>query len=74
MKRYKECCPHGDDVWFNFHRIANGVKCFIPSENSFKEDYTTMLALYRNFNMVNDNNTKQMRKTIKTLQSLGYKI
>lgn len=71
---YRECCPHGDDIWFNFHRIANDVKCFIPSEASFESDYTTMLALYRNFNMVNDNNTKQMRKTIKALQNLGYKL
>ena len=72
---YTECCPHGDDIWFNFHRIANGIKCWV-AEITFtkKGDHTTTLALYRNFNMINDNNTKHMRKTIIKLKELGYKI
>lgn len=71
---YQECCPFGDDIWFNFHRIANKVKCFIPDFTSYTKDLTTRFGLYNNINNKQDNNTKYMKLTIKTLQKLGYEI
>lgn len=74
-KLYQECCPHGDDIWFNFHRIANGVKCLVAEPTYTKEgSHTTPLALFRNFNKKNDNNTIHMKKTVKKLKELGYEL
>ena len=73
---YKECCPYGDDIWFNFHRIVNGVKCYVGARTYQErvDDHTTKFALYRNFNMLNDTNTIHMRKTINKLKELGYEF
>lgn len=73
-KLYKECCPFGDDIWFNLHRIANGVKCYIPEQSSYTADNTTRFGLWNNLNSKNDNNTKYIRKTIHKLKALGYTL
>lgn len=71
---YQECCPTGDDIWFNFHRITNGVKCYMPKELSFVKDYSTKNALWTNVNSKNNNNSIHMQKTVKKLLSLGYTL
>lgn len=69
---YKDCCPFGDDIWFNLHRIANGVQCYIPEKSSYTKDNTTIFGLWNNINSKNDNNTKYIRKTVHKLKELGY--
>lgn len=71
---YNRCCPYGDDIWFNFHRIANNVKCFIPDCTTFTKDLTTTTGLFNNINRKNNNNTKQMIATIQELKNRGYSI
>lgn len=71
---YQECCPTGDDIWFNFHRIANGVGCYVPQHTSFVKDYNTKNALWTNVNSKNNNNSMHMQKTVRKLLSLGYAL
>jgi hypothetical protein len=71
---YNACCPYGDDIWFNFHRIINSVNCYIPEEQSYIKDNTTCCGLWNNINSKNDLNTISMRKTAQTLKHLGYSI
>lgn len=74
QKIYQECCPAGDDIWFNFHRIANKVKCYIPQKLSFIKDCSTKYALWTNINSKNNNNSIHMQKTVNKLLSLGYSL
>lgn len=69
---YRKCCETGDDIWFNFMRIANGVPCHVANKQYMKKDQTTTHSLYRNFNMKNDLNTINIQKTITELTKLGY--
>ena len=74
---YQSCCPHNDDIWFNFHRIINKVSCFAPDMQTTVKDYTNKFAKYSLFytrNSLNNYNDKQILQTIKTLRMLGYNI
>lgn len=71
---YQEVCPFGDDIWFNFHRIANKVNCYIPAYSSYVQDNTTKHGLWNNINSKNNTNTIYMRKTIHKLKELGYSL
>lgn len=71
---YKEVCPFGDDIWFNFHRIANKINCYIPPYSSYVQDNTTRYGLWNNINSKNNTNTIYMRKTIQKLKELGYDL
>lgn len=71
---YDQCCATGDDIWFNFMRIANGIPCHVEYKNYLIHDQTTSYSLYKNFNMKNDLNTTNIQKTITKLISLGYLI
>lgn len=67
------CCETGDDIWFNFVRIANGIECYVNNEqSSIVNDLTTPFSLYRQYNMKNHLNTVNIQKTIKKLLELGY--
>lgn len=69
---YRECCPTGDDIWFNFLRIANNLNCFVGSQEYMIKDLTTEYELFGNFNSKNDLNTVNIRKTVSKLIELGY--
>lgn len=72
---YKQCCPTNDDIWFNLHRMANGIKCFASPENTMIKDQSVgKFALWNNFNSKQDVNDVQIQKTIQTLRKLGYHL
>lgn len=67
------CCETGDDIWFNFVRIANGIECYVNNkQSSIVNDLTTQFSLYRQYNMKDHLNTINIQKTIKKLLELGY--
>lgn len=76
---FQKECKTTDDIWFNFHRIANNVECKIVKNYCLK-DITQNHSLFMNINHRIDNNTKEsyntnaMRATIKLLSDLGYKL
>ena len=71
-KIYKECCETGDDIWFNFMRIANGINCYINTKPYMINDFTKSdTALWYNFNNINKLNTRNINKTINKLLELN---
>ena len=71
-KVYKECCETGDDIWFNFMRIANGINCYIDTKPYMTNDLTNpATSLWYNFNNINKLNTENINKTIKKLLELN---
>jgi len=71
-KIYTECCETGDDIWFNFMRIANGINCYIGQNPFMTKDFTDpTTALWFNFNNVNKLNTVNINKTIEKLIELN---
>lgn len=72
-KIFKECCPTGDDIWYNFCRISNNINCFVDHKKfHLKFNTNKKFALYTKYNSINDRNTKNIKKTIKKLIELGY--
>jgi hypothetical protein len=70
---YRACSETGDDIWFNFMRIANGVECYVDSAQPYmSSDLTTEHSLYRKFNDHNHLNTTNIQKTIDQLIKMGY--
>lgn len=70
-KIYKECCPTGDDIWFNFMRIANNIPCYVDNKKYMTKDNTKeKYGLYINFNCVNNLNTLNIKKTVEKLIEL----
>jgi len=74
---YTSLCKTNDDIWFNFLRIANNIPC----ANGKRRDYMTTdlsrgkgseYALYKNYNSVDNANTKNIRATVNKLIDLGY--
>jgi len=71
-KIYTECCETGDDIWFNFMRIANGINCYIDQKPYMTNDFTNPItALWFNFNSVNKLDTININKTIEKLIKLN---
>ena len=68
---FKECCPTGDDIWFNFVRIANNIKCYLAKKR-MKKDIKHNYGLWHNINNKNNQNTLNMQRTIRKLIELGY--
>lgn len=68
---YRECCETGDDIWFNFIRIANNVDCFVKNYQYMTKDYSSPFSLYDNFNMKNKLNTVNIQKTINCLLAMN---
>lgn len=71
---YRECCETGDDIWFNFMRIANNVDCYVRDYPYMRHDYSTVHSLYGNFNMKNNLNTINIQKTVSKLMDMGVLI
>jgi len=84
---YIDFCATTDDIWFNLLRMANEVSCavgsrqFPPVRGKRNGSYMTRdlcvgpggkFALYRNYNMRNNRNTVNIRKTVNKLIELGY--
>lgn len=70
---YNMCCPTGDDIWFNFMRIACGIPCYVNNDtHTMGADLTTAFSLYRNYNMKNNLNTNNIRLLVDKLMELGY--
>lgn len=84
---YLDVCATTDDIWFNILRMANGVPCavgsrqFPPVRGKRNGSYMTgdlsvgsggKYALFRNYNMRNNQNTVNIRKTINMLIERGY--
>ncbi len=68
----KKTCPTGNDVWFNFMRIANGISCHSDNLSYMTKDNTNQqTSLWSNFNAINRTNSKYMRATIDLLISEG---
>lgn len=78
-KLFESNCKTADDVWFNFHRIANKIECKITKNYCIK-DLTQNHSLFMNINHHIDKNTGEsyntnaMRSVVKTLFELGYKL
>lgn len=69
---YLECCETGDDVWFNFMRIANNIDCYVSDNEFMKKDNTkAWRSLFYRFNIFDKLNTLNIKKTIKKLISLN---
>jgi protein O-GlcNAc transferase len=68
---FRECCETGDDIWFNFVRIANGVECFVVDRQYMTKDCSTPLSLYVHYNMKSHLNTVNIQKTVTKLISLN---
>lgn len=72
-------CKTADDVWFNFHRIANKIPCK-TTRNFCTKDITQSFSLYMNINHHIDKNTNQsyntnaMRSVARLLTNLGYDL
>lgn len=71
---YLECCETGDDIWFNFMRIANNIPCYVKNINYMTKDNTKNHSLYYVFNDVNNLNTKNIKKTVNKLIDLKFLI
>lgn len=68
---YKECCETGDDIWFNFMRIANQVPCYVDNKKYMTKDNTIIKnGLYANFNSIEKLNTLNIKKTVEKLIKL----
>lgn len=71
--KYVECCKTGDDIWFNFMRIANNINCYIDNKPYMNKDNTIREnGLYYNFNIINKLNTINIRKTVNELLKLKF--
>ena len=77
---FNKISPTADDVWFNFHRIANNVDCKVIHEEISVKDITQEFSLYMNINHHVDKttkenyNTKAMRCVANKLIELGYTL
>jgi predicted O-methyltransferase YrrM/SAM-dependent methyltransferase len=71
-KLFLSCCPTGDDIWFNFCRIANDIKCYVTNFNYMIKDQTNQYGLFSNYNVIHQTNSIAIQKTIAKLIELGY--
>jgi protein O-GlcNAc transferase len=68
---YGKLAPTADDVWLNLCRIANGVRCYIGTQNyQVKDNSNESCALYRNYNR--GNNSKQIKDVLNYLFENNY--
>ena len=80
-KYFKSTCETGDDIWFNFIRIANNIDLFIKpicdkDPNYMIRDCSSSLALFTSYNnKLQDNkliNSINIQNTVKLLIDLKY--
>jgi len=69
-----ELCKTTDDIWYYFCRIANNIETIVinkPHYLRFNMTNFNNTSLFRNFNSINNNNTKNFQKTAKKFIELN---
>lgn len=68
---YLENSKTNDDLWFFMVRVCNNVDCYSPEKLWQKKDNTTIYALCRNYNFINNTNTTYLKNIIAVLKKRG---
>ena len=66
---YMNICDKQDDIWFYIIRIKNGVLCYLDDIQYQTRDLTVN-GLYKQFNSIDNNNTKVFHAVLKQLSQI----
>jgi hypothetical protein len=68
---YNKYCDKTDDIWFNFIRICNKIKCYIGNKTWLAKDISSN-GLYVKYNSIDNRNTKNIQGIIEFLIKSNY--
>jgi hypothetical protein len=68
---YNKYCDKTDDIWFNFIRICNKIKCYIGNKIWLAKDISSN-GLYVKYNSIDNRNTKNIQGIIEFLIKSNY--
>ena len=68
---YNKYCDKTDDIWFNFIRICNKIKCYIGNKTWLAKDISSN-GLYVKYNSIDNRNTKNIQELVQFLIKSNY--